>query len=115
MFRIQSGNYCRDDVVCTLIQVIQQADTLHAYTVQQLYKCMSADISQQPLVQTAVWCIGEYGDLLLSNCNDEDEPLNVIIISLDFCCNHSFRQDISKSNGQNLHETLQGLLLLTCT
>lgn len=72
---LQAGNYCRDDVVASLIQLIQEAHQLHAYSVQQLYRAMVRDISQQPLVQVACWCVGEYGDALLTP-TDEDEPLN---------------------------------------
>lgn len=68
----------RDDMVSVLIQLIQETNTLHPYTVQQLYRAMSSDISQQPLVQVASWCVGEYGELLFSTSGLEDEePLQV--------------------------------------
>jgi len=70
-----AGNYMRDDMVSCLIQLIQETSNLHAYTVQQLYRAMCSDISQQPLVQVATWCIGEYGDQLFLATTDDDEPL----------------------------------------
>ena len=73
----QVGNYCRDDVVASLIQLIQETTQLHAYAVQQLYKAMVVDISQQPLVQVATWCVGEYGDSLITGNIEEEEPLKV--------------------------------------
>ena len=73
----QAGNYVRDDVVSNLIQLVQETKSLHAYTVQQFFKAAQEDILQQPLVQVACWCIGEYGDLLLSGTNEEDEPIVV--------------------------------------
>jgi len=73
-----AGNYCRDDVVSSLIALIQDSASLHAYTVQQMYRAVVQDISQQPLVQVAAWCMGEYGDLLLQPLPDsDDEPLQI--------------------------------------
>lgn len=47
---ITAGNYCRDDVVSSTIQLVQETP-LHAYSSQQLFQTISSDISQQPLVQ----------------------------------------------------------------
>uniref|UniRef100_A0A2I3GKX6 AP-1 complex subunit gamma n=1 Tax=Nomascus leucogenys TaxID=61853 RepID=A0A2I3GKX6_NOMLE len=70
-------SYVRDDAVPNLIQLITNSVEMHAYTVQRLYKAILGDYSQQPLVQVAAWCIGEYGDLLVSGQCDEEEPIQV--------------------------------------
>uniref|UniRef100_A0A674E0W1 AP-1 complex subunit gamma n=1 Tax=Salmo trutta TaxID=8032 RepID=A0A674E0W1_SALTR len=69
--------YVRDDSVPNLIQLITNSVEMHAYTVQRLYKALLDDISQQPLVQVSSWCIGEYGDLLVSGQCEEEEPIQV--------------------------------------
>uniref|UniRef100_A0A667WRG9 AP-1 complex subunit gamma n=1 Tax=Myripristis murdjan TaxID=586833 RepID=A0A667WRG9_9TELE len=70
-----AGSYVRDDSVPNLIQLITNSVEMHAYTVQRLYKALLDDISQQPLVQVSSWCIGEYGDLLVSGQCEEEEPI----------------------------------------
>uniref|UniRef100_A0A8C4U5T4 AP-1 complex subunit gamma n=1 Tax=Falco tinnunculus TaxID=100819 RepID=A0A8C4U5T4_FALTI len=70
-----AGSYVRDDAVPNLIQLITNSVEMHAYTVQRLYKAILGDYSQQPLVQVASWCIGEYGDLLVSGQCEEEEPI----------------------------------------
>uniref|UniRef100_A0A8C4NQK3 AP-1 complex subunit gamma n=1 Tax=Dicentrarchus labrax TaxID=13489 RepID=A0A8C4NQK3_DICLA len=74
---VPAGSYVRDDSVPNLIQLITNSVEMHAYTVQRLYKALLDDISQQPLVQVASWCIGEYGDLLVSGQCEEEEPIQV--------------------------------------
>jgi AP-1 complex subunit gamma-1 len=63
--KAEAGADVRDETVPNLIQLITNASQLHCYTVHKLYRALFADISQQPLVQVACWCIGEYGDSLL--------------------------------------------------
>ncbi|XP_037690508.1 AP-1 complex subunit gamma-like 2 isoform X2 [Choloepus didactylus] len=72
-----AGTHVRDDAVASLTQLIGGAQELHAYSVHCLYSALAEDISQQPLVQVAAWCIGEYGDLLLEGSCEETEPLQV--------------------------------------
>ncbi|XP_008564819.1 PREDICTED: AP-1 complex subunit gamma-like 2 isoform X3 [Galeopterus variegatus] len=72
-----AGSHVRDDAVANLTQLIGGAQELHSYSVRRLYSALAEDISQQPLVQVAAWCIGEYGDLLLEWSSEETEPLQV--------------------------------------
>ncbi|XP_064599542.1 AP-1 complex subunit gamma-1-like isoform X2 [Liolophura sinensis] len=72
-----AGNYVRGDIVSNLIQLIAETKSLHAYTSQQIFHVTEADMMQQPLTQVASWCIGEYGDLLVSGQCEEDEPIEV--------------------------------------
>nr|XP_056719249.1 AP-1 complex subunit gamma-like 2 [Euleptes europaea] len=72
-----AGSYVRDDAVPNLTHLIGGAKELHGYAVQQLYEAVAQDISQQPLVQVATWCIGEYGNHLLAGSCEEVEPKQV--------------------------------------
>ncbi|VDL96036.1 unnamed protein product [Schistocephalus solidus] len=73
-----AGNRARDDVMASMVYLISQSPELHAYATVHLYKAMRESISQQPLVQVATWCIGEFADLLLSHSTaDVDEPIHV--------------------------------------
>ncbi|CAL1527635.1 unnamed protein product [Lymnaea stagnalis] len=72
-----AGNYIKGDVVTIAIQLVSETSSLHAYSVQQLFRALRSDITQQPLAQVAAWCIGEYGELINSNNVEDEEPLHV--------------------------------------
>lgn len=61
-----AGNNSRDDIVSSFISLISNTSELHLYTMNQLVDMIRDDVTQQPLVQVAAWCIGEYGDQFLS-------------------------------------------------
>nr|CAB39730.1 adaptor protein complex AP-1 large subunit [Arabidopsis thaliana] len=63
----EAGKFVKDDVWHALIVVISNASELHGYTVRALYKSVLTYSEQETLVRVAVWCIGEYGDLLVNN------------------------------------------------
>jgi AP-1 complex subunit gamma-1 len=74
-----AGQYVTDEISSNLISLIANTPDLHAYAVQKMYLALTEDISQQSLVQVAVWTIGEFGDLLVtsSQISGEDTPLRV--------------------------------------
>ncbi|KAL9246473.1 hypothetical protein vseg_020003 [Gypsophila vaccaria] len=75
----EAGNYVKDDVWHALIVVISNAVNLHGYTVRSLYRALHASAEQATLVKVAVWCLGEYGDMLINNVGmlDIEEPMTV--------------------------------------
>ncbi|XAR65049.1 hypothetical protein NMG60_11009005 [Bertholletia excelsa] len=72
----EAGNFVKDDVWHSLIVVISNASDLHGYTVRSLYRAIQTSAEQESLVQVAVWCIGEYGEMLVDNVGmlDIEEP-----------------------------------------
>jgi len=81
MFRVLSlaGNYVKDDVWHALIVLMSNASELQGYSVRSLYKALLACGEQESLVRVAVWCIGEYGEMLVNNISmlDMEEPITV--------------------------------------
>ncbi|KAG9152033.1 hypothetical protein Leryth_002292 [Lithospermum erythrorhizon] len=75
----EAGNYVKDEVWHSLIVVITNALNLHGYSVRSLYKVVQTANEQETLVRVAVWCIGEYGDLLVNNTGvlDIEDPITV--------------------------------------
>ncbi|XP_071534439.1 AP-1 complex subunit gamma-1 isoform X2 [Panulirus ornatus] len=66
-----AGNHVPDDVVSSTIQLISETRSEQAYAVGELWRHLSvAQLEFQPVIQVATWCIGEFGDLLLSGQAD---------------------------------------------
>lgn len=67
-----AGNTLDDSVPRTAIIFIAQADGLQGYAAHRLYRALKDDTTQGGLLQVALWCIGEYGALLLRECPAPD-------------------------------------------
>lgn len=61
-----AGEYVPETTCNALLALIAQTIDIQSYAVQKMYLALTTDITQQSLVRTAVWCIGEFGDLLLN-------------------------------------------------
>ncbi|RRT57232.1 hypothetical protein B296_00046505, partial [Ensete ventricosum] len=74
-----AGNYVKDDVWHALIVTISNAPYLQGYCVRSLYKVFQTYSDQESLVQVAVWCIGEYAEMLVNNVKvlEMEEPMTV--------------------------------------
>ena len=85
-----AGNYIRDDIVASFIILISNTPDFQFYTMNQLFQMIKEDITQQPLVQVASWCLGEYGDQYatahLENGErvTEEEIVNTLIRVLNY-------------------------------
>ncbi|CAL9176870.1 AP-1 complex subunit gamma-2-like isoform X1 [Musa acuminata AAA Group] len=81
MFKVLclAGNYVKDDVWHALIVAISNAPYLQGYCVRSLYKAFQTYSDQESLVRVAVWCIGEYGEMLVNNVKvlEMEEPMTV--------------------------------------
>ncbi|KAJ0095270.1 hypothetical protein Patl1_16187 [Pistacia atlantica] len=75
----EAGNFVKDEVWHALIVVISNASDLHGYTVRALFRAFQTSAEQECLVRVAVWCIGEYGDMLVNNVGmlDMEDPITV--------------------------------------
>ncbi|WVZ09812.1 hypothetical protein V8G54_014342 [Vigna mungo] len=76
---LAAGNFVKDEVWYALIVVITNASELHGYTVRALYRAFQTSAEQETLVRVTVWCIGEYGDMLVHNVGmlDIEDPITV--------------------------------------
>ena len=63
-----SGNQIDEAVPRTAIIFIAQSEGLQGYAAHRLFRILQQDTSQQGLLHVAVWCIGEYSDLLVQHC-----------------------------------------------
>ncbi|KAL6547258.1 hypothetical protein OROMI_022979 [Orobanche minor] len=75
----EAGNHVKDEVWHALIIVITNASNLHGYAVRALYKAVQTSGEQETLVRVAIWCIGEYGEMLVNNTDmlDSEDPITV--------------------------------------
>ena len=72
-----SDNLVQDEVINSFVQMVSETPSLHAYTTVEMFKAIKSDVQQQSLCQVAAWCIGEFGDLLITGAAEADKPLQV--------------------------------------
>ncbi|CAK9225490.1 unnamed protein product [Sphagnum troendelagicum] len=79
LLMIEAGKYVTPDVTRALVVVISNASELQGYTVRALYRVFQAWNGQESLGQVTIWCIGEYGEMLVDHLNEVEgeEPLTV--------------------------------------
>jgi AP-1 complex subunit gamma-1 len=63
-----SGSILDENVSRTSILFIAQSEGYHGYAVHRLHQLLLEDTDQIGMLHTALWCIGEYGELLTQQC-----------------------------------------------
>mmetsp|Transcript_80527 Transcript_80527/g.176577 ORF Transcript_80527/g.176577 Transcript_80527/m.176577 type:complete len:835 (-) Transcript_80527:47-2551(-) len=73
------GNFVKDDQREKFCRVVASTPELHSYTVIKLYFNMKESLVQEALVNVGVWCIGEFGDHLVSGraIGPDNQPIRV--------------------------------------
>merc|ERR1711920_834189 len=73
------GNYMPDEPREAFCKAVAATPELYGYTVIKIYFNMKETISQEALVHVGVWCLGEFGDHLVSGraVGPDDQPIQV--------------------------------------
>ncbi|XP_055298436.1 AP-1 complex subunit gamma-1 isoform X4 [Sitodiplosis mosellana] len=83
---IAVGNYVRDDVVSSTIQLISSSSSSdQEYITGHLWDALLSAQNvedKQPLLQVALWAIGEYGDMFVYGERSGDAPSDIDVIEL---------------------------------
>jgi AP-1 complex subunit gamma-1 len=74
-----AGNEVKDETTSQLITLINTNPEIYGYAVQKLYVAAQESLTLQVLGQITMWCIGEYGEMLVSGegAGDEETPVPV--------------------------------------
>mmetsp|Transcript_58552 Transcript_58552/g.130822 ORF Transcript_58552/g.130822 Transcript_58552/m.130822 type:complete len:832 (+) Transcript_58552:32-2527(+) len=73
------GNFVKEQQREKFCRVVAATPELHSYTVIKLYFNMKESLTQEALVHVGVWCLGEFGDHLVSGraVGPDNQPIRV--------------------------------------
>jgi len=74
-----AGNYVREELRSKFCTVVAANPELHSYTVHKIFFSMKENLTQESLIIAGVWCVGEFGDLLVSGTalGPDQRPIKV--------------------------------------
>lgn len=94
----QAGNYVRDDVISSTIQLISSSPPIEqGYFALKLWDALQSHKdceSKQPLIQVAFWTMGEYGDLMMNG--ERIEGKKILLENLETLANNSHQSHMQK-------------------
>jgi AP-1 complex subunit gamma-1 len=62
-----AGNFVSEETTSSIINLIVGTSELFLYSVHRLYHALNNNLGQEALAKVAIYVIGEFGDLLISN------------------------------------------------
>jgi AP-1 complex subunit gamma-1 len=70
-----AGNHCNDRILCMTVGLVTKLDGLHSFATHKLFRLLRDELPmvQIALMHVALWCVGEYGDYLLSSCDHDNK------------------------------------------
>ena len=76
-----AGNFVTEETVSSIINLIVSTTDLHLYSVYKLYLSVKNNFAQEGLVKVALYVIGEFGDILITNSvqGPDDEQITVYL------------------------------------
>eukprot|EP00026_Physarum_polycephalum_P002308 Phypoly_transcript_02314.p1 GENE.Phypoly_transcript_02314~~Phypoly_transcript_02314.p1 ORF type:complete len:848 (+),score=158.44 Phypoly_transcript_02314:117-2660(+) len=83
------GNFIPDDVPNNLVTLISANPELQSYAVQKLYIALTTQDAHFHLLQVGLWCVGEFGDLLVATdkpndaAKGDDESISITVSEND--------------------------------
>lgn len=82
------GNFVPDDVPNNLVTLISANPELQSYAVQKLYIALTTQDAHFILTQVGLWCVGEFGDLLVAtdkpqDAKGDDESISITVSEND--------------------------------
>jgi AP-1 complex subunit gamma-1 len=66
-----AGQYIPENVIGDTVALVSQSVEVQPYAVRRFFSALKKEPSKKPLVYVAVWCLGEFGDLLVTPDGDD--------------------------------------------
>eukprot|EP01027_Heterolobosea_sp_BB2_P016132 GEZU01023001.1.p1 GENE.GEZU01023001.1~~GEZU01023001.1.p1 ORF type:complete len:814 (-),score=236.92 GEZU01023001.1:145-2586(-) len=77
------GKYVREELGASFIALVTQSPEHQAYATKKLYTSALESTQLDMLTQVAVWCVGEYGDLLIQDRVSEADVVGFVVKTLE--------------------------------
>ncbi|CAD7973073.1 unnamed protein product [Amoebophrya sp. A120] len=74
-----AGNYVQEETRSHFCQIVGSSPPLHEYVAHKVFFSIQENLNQEAMVLTGVWCIGEYGDYLITGkaTGPNNEPIKI--------------------------------------